>query len=378
MKIAFIIQDLFQQGAQYVTALMIRGFAAKGYDVDLIVSKVHSDLLEENKIKPFEIPNATNLIVLPDRRARNNVKAIRKYLKHNTPDAIVAMSNNYQVALALAAITLSRGVKKKCVLAYVVHSGLIGLSRNGQKVKPPKWTSKYYWISKILDAPYDVIMGVSEGTSRAMEFVSRLKPNSVRTVYNPVIDNIYWEKLKQPSENSWLTDKKMPTIVAAGAHSSIKNHICLFEAIKEANKKTPVRLVLFGCGQLTGTYRKWIEENNLADRIQLAGHTDNLPAELKNADAFVVSSNMESFSIVLIESLAANVPVISTNCPYGPPELLQNGKYGTLVEVNNPQALADAIIEQITHPRKPAPKESWERFTVENVVNAYEKALGLW
>ena len=108
----------------------------------------------------------------------------------------------------------------------------------------------------------------------------------------------------------------------------------------------------------------------------LAGHTSNLPAEIKGATAFIVSSNVESFSVVLVEALAAGTPVISTACPYGPPELLQDGKYGTLVPVNNPQALADAIVEQIRNPRQAAPKEAWEPYTVKNVVKAYEKALG--
>lgn len=376
MKIAFLIQDLFQLGAQYVTALMIRGFVAKGYDVDLIVSKVHQDLLDQGDIEPFAVPQKTNVIILPDRKAKNNIKDIRKYLLKNTPNAIVAMSTNYNFALAFASLRLPKQIRKKCKIAYVEHSSFAGLNMAIMQPSRPTKLSKGWLISKLLNHCFDTIMGVSSGTSHAIEYSMRRKPDSVIPVYNPVIDDNYWKKVQSEPKNQWIINKTIPTIVAAGAHSEFKNHRCLFEAIKRANERTPVRLVLFGKGRLTNSYTKWIEENCMNDRIMLAGHTSNLPAEIKGATAFIVSSIVESFSVVLVEALAAETPVISTACPYGPPELLQDGKYGILVPVNNPQALADAIVEQIRNPRPPAPKEAWEPYTVENVVKAYEKALG--
>ena len=151
-------------------------------------------------------------------------------------------------------------------------------------------------------------------------------------------------------------------MVAAGAFSEIKGHLVLFEAIRIANETTPVRLVLFGKGHLQKNYEKWIAENHMQERILLAGHTSNLPAEIKKSDAFVISSQKESFSVVLVEAMAADILVISTDCPYGPPELLQYGKYGVLVPVGDSKAMAQAIVNQVNNPRKPAPKEAWTPF----------------
>ena len=377
MKITFLIQDLFQQGAQYVTALMIRGFIAKGYDVDLIVSKVHVDLNKRDDIKPFAVPSKTKLIILPERNARNNIMSIRRYLVNHQPDAIVAMSSNYTLALALASLSLPPNIRHKCVLSYVEHSSIAGFDITTMKPTCPRRFSIGWMHSLLLKKCYDVIMGVSKGTSRAIEHYMRCKPGTVIPIYNPVIDELYWKKKAALPSHPWIKNKNIPTVVAAGAHSKFKNHICLFEAIKLANKVLPVRLVLFGKGVLTENYKEWISENQMSDRIDLAGHTSNLPAEIHRSDAFIISSNQESFSVVLVEALAAGVPVISTNCPYGPPELLHQGEFGVLVPVNDAQALANAIINQIKSPRKPAPRESWEPFTVENVVTAYEKALGL-
>lgn len=377
MKISFIIQDLFQQGAQYVTAMMLRGFVDKGYDVDLLVSKVHINLLQNGDIKPFDIPKETHLKVLPDEKARNNIMAIRKYILETVPDAIVAMSSNYTLALALASICLPRRIKKKCIFAYVEHSSFAGFDlKTMQPTQPRRFTPRWFY-SLFIKKSYHVIMGVSEGTSKNIENYMRCQPGRVFTVYNPVIDAQYWEKLKEAPSHPWIIEKDIPTMVAAGAHCLFKNHMCLFEAIRIANEKVPVRLVLFGKGQLTEIYSKWIKDNKMSERISLAGYTTNLPAEIHNSDGFIISSNQESFSVVLVEALASGVPVISTNCPYGPPEILRNGKYGTLVQVNNSNAMAAAIIDHIMNPKQGAPKESWEPYTLDKIVDSYEKALGI-
>lgn len=371
MKVTFIIQDLFQQGAQYVTALMIRGFIAKGYEVDLIVSKMHDCLLKGNNNKPFEIPTQTNTIVLKNTKARNNIWEIRKYIIHSDTNAIIAMSPNYMWALAIASI----GVSKKTKLSYVEHSSFIAV----KKKKNPIDISSLFNIvkNKFIKSQYSVIMAVSSGTAKAVEESLNLKHNSVVTVYNPVIDDIYNKKLESPTQHPWLKNKTIPTIVSAGAHCDFKRHFILFESIRLVNQITPVRLVLFGKGYLTDKYLQWIKENKMTDFINIANHTDNLPAEIKSADAFVISSEVESFSIVLVEAMAAGVPIISTNCNYGPPELLNNGEYGKLVPINDSKAMAEAIISHIRKPIKPAPKEAWNKFTLDNVVSAYEKALGL-
>ena len=106
MKITFIIQDLFQQGAQYVTALMARGFYEKGYEVDILVSKAHEELLNTGHI-PFEVPSAVKFLVMPSRRARYNISFIHSYIRTATVDAVVVMNSAYLCALALASIGLS-------------------------------------------------------------------------------------------------------------------------------------------------------------------------------------------------------------------------------------------------------------------------------
>lgn len=368
MKVSFIIQDLFQQGAQYVTALMVKGFIEKGYEVDLLVSKVHRDLLSQGLI-PFEVPQKTTIINMPDRKARNNIGYLRSYLKKTDSEAVIVMSSPYELALALAKV----GLQKSPKLCYVAHNSL-GPEALSRSIKHRMMD---FIFNSFVKTQYDVWMAVSIGLANLLESIKNMKHGTFKVVYNPVIDEKYYEKLALQPKCEWLANKIMPTVIAAGAFCEFKGHKTLFEAIKLANKKIPVRLVLFGKGYLRSEYEKWIEENNMKDRILLPGHTNCLPAEMKAADAFIISSLRESFSVVLVEALAANTPIISTDCPYGPPELLKNGEYGTLIPVNDPCAMSEAIVNQVQKPHSNVPKESWEKFTVDHVVEAYEKAIGL-
>ncbi len=366
MKITFLIQDLFQQGAEYVTALLMRGFVDEGFDVDLLVSRVHSDLLAVSDIGPFPIPSKVRVITLPNRRARNNISALRRYLRSSDTGAVVVMSVHYLPAVALASL----GLKRRCKIAYVEHD-LISQYRS----------QRGYFSNPILRSlirrQVNCFMSVSEGTTLELERALKLPAGSALNVDNPVVDAEYERKLANKPLHPWLVDKTLPTFVAAGAHCDFKRYPDLLDAIRIANLTTPVRLVLFGKGYLSDSLRKWVENNQMTDRIDLPGYSENLPAEFRASDGFIVSSERESFSIVLVEAMAAGVPVIATDCPYGPPSILCHGSYGRLVPIGDPDALAQAILSHLRSPLPPAPPEAWQRFTLPRIVKNYRAALDM-
>lgn len=372
MKVTFVIQDLFALGAQYVTALMIRGFIAAGYDVDLIVSQVHQDLLNQHTIHPFEIPHKVRVILLPFRKARWNVPTLRRYLKTTDASAVIAMSANYTTALGYAAI----GLRRKCKLVHVEHSCL--------DLAPELWMSpqarkRGLLRSRIVYMSMDAILCVSQGTARRFKEFHPWYKKNVAVVYNPVIDDLFACKVKGNMAllHPWLSDKRCPTFVAAGAHTDCKGHITLLQAILRCNQVQKVRLVLFGRGELTETYKSFVKENHLQEVVSIAGYTDNLPLQISRADGVIISSLHESFSIVLVEALACEKPIISTNCEFGPPEILCNGEYGILVPVGDEESMAEAILKVANGGGIIPPRESWEKFTVSKIVERYERELGL-
>ena len=224
-RIAFIIQDLCVQGAQYVTALMVRGFHAKGYDVDLLLSQIHWDLLSDGKIA-FEIPQKVNIIRLPYRRARYNVLALRCYLKSTDAIAVISMCDAYDVALALASAGL-----KPCPKVCAVDHLPTGVDFETGEPRVASWRQRLQdWLYCFTYSQLDLHLCVSRGVAEGNIRLFGTNPSKVKVVYNPVVDDIFRRKIQEQPQCDWLLNK-----------NHIKNHLLLFEAVRLANLKQPIR-----------------------------------------------------------------------------------------------------------------------------------------
>ncbi|MGC9125431.1 MAG: glycosyltransferase, partial [Caldisericaceae bacterium] len=117
------------------------------------------------------------------------------------------------------------------------------------------------------------------------------------------------------------------------------------------------------------------KELGISEYVWMPGFVDNPYKYMNRADVFVLSSLYEGLSMVLIESLALGVPVVSTDCPSGPREVLEDGKYGKLVPVSDVEALKNAIIETLSSGNdlkdNCSLKEHLQRFTIDKVANEY-------
>jgi len=112
-------------------------------------------------------------------------------------------------------------------------------------------------------------------------------------------------------------------------------------------------LIILGDGKERPKLQKLVDELHLDRFVSMPGFIQNPFPYLKRATVFVVSSLYEGFSNALVEAMALGVPIVSTDCPYGPREILDNGKFGTLVQPGDYKALAEAILFMLTHPTSP-------------------------
>ena len=96
---------------------------------------------------------------------------------------------------------------------------------------------------------------------------------------------------------------------------------------------------------------------------------------MNHAAVFAFSSQWEGFGLALVEALALGVPVVSTNCTYGPAEILCNGKFGTLVPVGDHEAMAHALLDALDHPGRNDSSEHLQQFTVRRVASNYLSAI---
>ncbi len=161
-----------------------------------------------------------------------------------------------------------------------------------------------------------------------------------------------------------------------------KNFSLLIQAFSIALKRVfrviinKPELYILGEGHEKENLESLISELKLQDKVFLPGFVDNPSEILSSANLFVLSSNREGFGNVLVEALSCGLPLISTDCPSGPSEILKNGQLGKLVPVNDVKSMTDAIIEAINNPDKYSTREERmlraKDFSVENVVNQYE------
>lgn len=373
MRISLVIQDLYKLGAQYVTALVARGLVVRGYQVDLVVSKVHDDLARDRpELRPFAVPDEVRWVHLNNRKASRNIWELARYFKSARPDVVMPMSSNYDLASGLAMWLCG---SQRPAFMPVEHASGIGL---GIIVEPRQGPLRKVFgqlISGLARCKVNRQLVVSEGVRQALVKLHRYSADRIGVVYNPVVDDNFYSKYAGPTAHPWLVEKACPVFVGAGAHTGFKAQDVMIQAFAIVVKKQPCRLILFGEGQLTQKLKDLAAQLGVADRVSFPGFTNNLPAELKAADAFVVSSRCESFSIVLVEALACGTPVVSTDCPSGPPEILHHGKYGILCKPDDPVVLAEGM-QMILDGRgiKP-PRESWEPYTLDHVMDNYEKEI---
>jgi glycosyltransferase involved in cell wall biosynthesis len=189
----------------------------------------------------------------------------------------------------------------------------------------------------------DRVVCVSEGSAAAVRAVAALAPEQVRVIPGPF-------DLETPARRAseappWAHEgDKRPVVVAMGRLHAQKGFDTLLQAHKLARSAgMDYRLWILGEGPLRGELASLIDQLQIADSVKMPGFLPNPYPALRHAAVFVMSSRFEGLPVVLFEALSLGTPCLSTNCPSGPAEILDNGRYGMLTPVENEKALADAL-----------------------------------
>ena len=165
-------------------------------------------------------------------------------------------------------------------------------------------------------------------------------------------------------------------IVCLGRLSVEKDQLTLIEAFARVLAKRPARLVLVGDGPLRSDIEQMAAALGVAHSLTLTGFQTDPFFWLKRAELAVCSSRFEGFGNAIVEALACGTPVVSTDCPFGPREILGHGLYGRLVAVGNPSAMADALIEELgKHPDRARLRARAWQFTGEAAAIELERII---
>jgi glycosyltransferase involved in cell wall biosynthesis len=179
-------------------------------------------------------------------------------------------------------------------------------------------------------------------------------------------------------EHEWFMDRACPVLVAAGRLAPWKGFVDLIHAVKEVTLKRQIRLLILGDGPQRPELDKLIFELGLSDSVSLLGYVENPLKYFARADVFVLSSHVEGLPNVLVEAMMCGCTPVSTDCPTGPREVLKDGKYGYLVPVRDPVAMAVGIELALDNP---IPKsllfEAVQPFEDSSVLKRHFEILGL-
>lgn len=210
----------------------------------------------------------------------------------------------------------------------------------------------------------DLIFGCSEGVSRDTESILDLPPHSVPTLFEPVFDSL--DRPAVVPSHPWLAEgipgqRARPVIVSAGKLNARKDPATLIRAFAQFRQQQPSRLVIFGQGMLRESLLALARSLDVEQDVDLPGEYPDLIREFSGADLFAFASRGEGLGKVVVEALAAGLPVVSTDCPSGPREILQDGRFGTLVPVGDVQALATAMAAELEESRSAAEQSARAR-----------------
>lgn len=356
VHLALFVPDLSGGGAERVMLNLAHGFADRGLSVDLVLSSARGEYLER-------VHDNVSIHDLGVKRAINSVAPLVHYLRHNQPDALISGLSQTNIA-ALVAARLS--TTRVPVLVTEHQSFDAERERGFRRSLFPRLARRLY--------PYGKVVAVSAGVADSLAAYTGIDRNSITVINNPVLTREFERAAEEPLPE----DTARPYLLGMGRLTAQKNFPLLLEAFAKFRESRPgYRLLILGEGPDRPRLEATIAELGLTADVSLPGFTANPFPYVREASAFVMSSDWEGLPTVLIEALALDVPVVSTDCDSGPREILNDGRLGELVPVGDAVALAAAMVRAVENEGNRARPGDLDRYTVPSAVSAYLRALDL-
>jgi glycosyltransferase involved in cell wall biosynthesis len=343
-KILLCLPDLTGGGAERVFVNLANSFKKRGEHVELLVGQkqgVYFDILDPSI--PVHNLNASGLL--------NYLKAMKSFFDKQPSYTHILSTGDY-ISGALALLKLRNAFQGSLVpvLQYDIKPFLKTLPLPNRI-----WLRSLY---RFVICKMPLLIAASKGIADNLIKVTGVKKN-IQVIYNPVVDNSMIEKGNEDVPESVFYSNHQ-IIISIGRLTEQKDQgtlIKAFHLVKQKHQNT--RLVILGIGDKESELKQLIADLNLDEDVMLMGFKTNPYAYLSKSSLFVLSSIYEGFGNVIAEALAMGVNVVSTDCPSGPAEILDYGRYGWLSPVGDVNGLAYNIMQALEHPK---PKDELQQY----------------
>lgn len=332
-KIALFVGTLGGGGAERAMLDIARGLAQRGFVVDLVLMRAEGPYLED-------VPDCVRVVDLNATARLATLAGLTRYLRRQRPDLLLSTLASANVAALVANILVGRRVA--VVVRRASHYSM-EYADHGPGGRATLILERALW--RVADA----VVANSFGAARDLKRIAPGIAPSVRVIHNPVVWPDHRTKAAEPVEHPWFA-QQTPVVLAAGRLINLKDHATLLRAFALVAKARPARLIIIGEGEERDNLGTLAHELEIPDLVELPGFRRNPFAWMAKASVFVLSSVYEGSPNVLIQAMACGTPVVSTDCPSGPREILQDGTLGALVPVGDHSAMAEAILAAIDDP----------------------------
>lgn len=351
-------------GAERAMITLANAFARKGYKVDLVLALAKGPYLAE-------VSADVQVIDLGAKRVITSLPGLVAYLRRVRPGVVLSALNHANVIVVLARCLAS--VPVRIVVSERSHPSLN--FHRPQNFRAQLIPMLMRWAYQKADG----IVAVSSGVADDLAEMIGLPRENIFVVYNPMDMDEIVEKSKVRLDHPWFGEMQLPVILAVGRLTEAKNFSLLIRAFAKVKERYDCRLVILGEGELRTDLSRLIDELGLKDSVDLPGFVENPYSWMSRASLFVLSSSWEGLPNALIQAMICGTAVVSTNCPSGPNEILEGGKWGALVPVDDDDALANAICNHFGSSDDHVPNVMTRAadFGVDSAVSGYLKVLGL-
>ena len=320
------------------------------------LERVHPDDLLQAHLPKLGCTSYPRLVI-------DILKAHNRMLREFQPDVVLSLTVSMNIAAHFALTFYGRKHT-----GWILREGNNTLRMLKDDVSNPILAKLRQWITGVTYRGADKILAISQGLGQGLAHNFQVDPSKVQVIYNPV-----------ETQAVERTPAHPPMILSVGRLVYQKGFDLLLEAFAQLNHPT-AKLVILGEGKERESLTEKIQQLGLQDRVEMPGFCNDVSQYFRKATAFVLSSRWEGFGCVVIEAMACGLPVVVTNCDYGPPEIVSHEVNGLVVEHSSAEALTQGVEriindEELAQHLGEAAVQRAEEFSVQEITRQYEALL---
>jgi glycosyltransferase involved in cell wall biosynthesis len=362
-RIALFHPCLMAGGIQRVFVNLARGFVERGLAVDMVQATPDDEFRHA-------VPEGVRLIDLNASRALSSLFPLVRYMWRERPQVVISGATQTNIVAVWAKCLVRIPVK----VVLTEHNIISAISADAPMMRTrltPFLVRRFYpWA--------DELIAVSQGSAGDLKRTLANPNREIQVIYNPIVGPEFWQRAAVPLSDSRIEADSRPMVIAVGRLHYHKDYPTLLRAFSILRHSTDARLVFLGDGEERTALETLTHDLGLKSSVSFLGNITNPLPYMKVAKVLALSSVVEALPTVLIEALAMNLPIVATDCPTGPREILCDGAYGALVPVGDSERMAESLFGVLRAVNAPViPQRALERFQQDRVIEQYLAVAGV-